>query len=185
MSGLVLAGWGGLTPCLADPVVAFAVYGTPAPQGSKTARVVRGRAVMRESSAKVKPWRALVVSAATDALDALDPWVPLDGPLVASVVFTMPKPKGAPKTRRTWPAVTPDLDKLLRSTGDALTEAGVWADDARVVEYVRAAKVYPNEDPDALRSPGAVIRVGRLSEAAAGPVGSSLSHAPFSSLESS
>ncbi len=35
----------------------------------------------------------------------------------------------------------PDLSKLLRGIEDAITEAGLWADDARVAEYVRLAKV--------------------------------------------
>ena len=46
----------------------------------------------------------------------------------------------------------------MRSTEDALSDAGFWADDARVVEYGRLAKVFPGEDPDALQSPGVVIR---------------------------
>ena len=35
---------------------------------------------------------------------------------------------------------TPDLDKLLRSTGDALTTSGLIADDARIVA-ITAEKV--------------------------------------------
>ena len=53
----------------------------------------------------------------------------------------------------------PDLSKLLRSTEDALTDAGLWADDARVVEYERLAKVYPGEDPEALPVPGVRIEI--------------------------
>jgi Holliday junction resolvase RusA-like endonuclease len=34
----------------------------------------------------------------------------------------------------------PDLDKLLRATFDALTQARVWEDDSRVV-WVQACKV--------------------------------------------
>lgn len=82
----------------------------------------------------------------------------LDQPLAAVMVFTMPKPVSAPRTRRTWPMRMPDLSKLCRSTEDALTKL-VWADDARVVEYRRLAKVYPCEDVDALDVTGAVIRI--------------------------
>ena len=39
------------------------------------------------------------------------------------------------------PHRVPDLDKLIRSTFDALTTANVWEDDARVVA-VEALKVY-------------------------------------------
>ncbi len=53
----------------------------------------------------------------------------------------------------------PDLSKLVRSTEDALSDAGAWEDDARVVECL-ARKVYAG-DPDALHIPGAVIRIRR------------------------
>jgi Holliday junction resolvase RusA-like endonuclease len=88
--------------------------------------------------------------------------MPLDGPLAVSMVFTLRKPASAPKRRRTWPDRTPDLSKLARATEDALTDAGVWADDARVVEYVRLAKVFPGEDRDALHIPGVVVRIWQM-----------------------
>ncbi len=145
------------------------VYGRPAPQGSK--RHV-GNGVMIESSKAVKPWRDDVKNAAEKAIackcdylsecDAIEPGYPLDAPIVARMVFTMPKPASAPKKRRTWPMRTPDLSKLIRSTEDALTAAGVWADDARVVDYARAAKVFPGEDPEALDAPGVRITIRTL-----------------------
>ena len=58
----------------------------------------------------------------------------------------------------------PDLSKLARSTEDALSDAGLIADDARIVEYERLAKVFPGEDPDALEAPGVLIVV-RVKEA--------------------
>lgn len=139
----------------AGPVLTVTVYGTPAPQGSKRHL---GKGVMVESSKAVKPWREAVKHAALD----LDTRVgPLAGPLSLELVFTVPKPKSAPKRRTTWPAKKPDLDKLARSTLDGLGEAGVWDDDAQVVELA-AAKVYPDEGVDALPIPGAVIRVWRV-----------------------
>lgn len=127
------------------------VYGQPAPQGSKR-HVGGGR--MIESSKKVRPWR-LDVKAAAEAVRGTTE--PLDCALKVSMVFTLPKPQGAPKRRRTWPSRTPDLSKLVRSTEDAITDAGLWADDARVVEYQRLAKVYAGEDADSLASPGVRI----------------------------
>jgi len=138
------------------------VYGSPAPQGSKsfkgmlTGKDGRQHAVMAESSKKVKPWRNDVKDA---ALLVRNGRPPLDGPLRVRMIFTMPKPSSAPKTRRTYPMRMPDLSKLARSTEDALTGAGIWADDARVVEYSRLAKVYPGEDRDALEACGAVIEI--------------------------
>jgi Holliday junction resolvase RusA-like endonuclease len=141
-------------------VIAFTVYGTPAPQGSKKfVGVHGGRGVVVESSAKVKPWRQDVKAA---ALEARCGAAPLDGPLIARMVFTMPKPASAPKKRRTWPDKKPDVSKLCRALEDALVDAGVIADDARIVEYSRLAKVFPGEDPEALESPGARVQIVRM-----------------------
>lgn len=133
-------------------------YGRPAPQGSK--RHV-GRGIMVESSKYVRPWRQCVQAAAVEVRNGS---APLDGPLLVRMVFTVPKPKSAPKTRTTWPDRMPDLSKLCRATEDALTDAGVWADDARVVGYGRLAKVYPGEDPEALEAPGVRVEITRLGE---------------------
>lgn len=127
------------------------VYGQPAPQGSK--RHVGG-GVMVESSKKLRPWRQDVKAAAESVRGDR---APIDAPVRVRMVFTLPKPLSAPKRRRIWPCRTPDLSKLVRSTEDALTDAGVWRDDARVVEYTRLAKVYPNEDAEALDAPGVRI----------------------------
>jgi Holliday junction resolvase RusA-like endonuclease len=129
------------------------VRDTPAPQGSK--RHV-GRGVMVEMSKNVKPWRESVRFEAQAARGLAHE--PLSGPVRCWVTFTVRKPAGAPKTRKTWPAKRPDVDKLLRSTLDALGSAGVWLDDAQVVD-VRGVKVYPGEGVDALEVPGAVIDV--------------------------
>jgi crossover junction endodeoxyribonuclease RusA len=78
------------------------------------------------------------------------------------MVFTLPKPASAPKRRTTWPMRTPDLSKLARSTEDALTDAGIWRDDARVVEYGLLAKRYPGEGRGALEAPGVWIEIERM-----------------------
>ncbi len=143
------------------------VIGQPAAQGSKR-HVGGGRLI--EQSAAVKPWREAVKYAARD-LDSVvigdnTAGLPLPdtftGPLAVTVTFTVPKPKSAPKTRLTYPAKRPDLDKLLRSTLDALTDAGVWADDGLVVE-LSGRKTYPREHSDALTVPGALIRIREAS----------------------
>lgn len=140
-----------MTDLLAFNGVAFHVVGLPAPQGSK--RHV-GDGVMVESSKKVAPWREAVKWAAVQHRPA----EPLDGPLTLHVVFTLPRPKTAPKRRR-HPDRTPDLSKLVRSTEDALTDAGIWADDARVVTC-RATKAWWRHHGLALPVPGCVLSVG-------------------------
>lgn len=144
-------------------MIAFTVYGMPAPQGSKkfVGTNKAGRGILVESSKKVKPWRVDVKAAAEAQRIAHAMLAPLDGPLIVSMVFTLPKPASAPKRRRTWPDRMPDLSKLARSTEDAISDAGLWADDARIVEYSRLAKVFPGEDPEALQAPGVRVTVRR------------------------
>lgn len=151
------------------PVFTVVVYGTPGPQGSKSFKGMRaGNAILAESSKKVKPWRKAVVEASVTACAGaaqflgLDGWVALDGPLEVSMVFTLRKPLSAPKRVRTWPTKYPDVSKLCRSTEDALTSAGVWVDDARVVRYRELAKVFPGEDASALSQPGVVVHVWQV-----------------------
>lgn len=161
---------------LGSPSLDFVVYGSPAPQGSKNgfavskkgkggARVYTGKVAMTESSKKVKPWRdAVAAIAASLVLPEHRPL--LDGALVADMVFSLPRPARFPKSKADdtrWlhglPTTTPDLSKLARSTEDALTGIA-WADDARVVGYRRLDKAYAGgDDHDALRQPGARIRI--------------------------
>jgi crossover junction endodeoxyribonuclease RusA len=144
-------------------MVEIRVYGSPAPQGSKRFLGLKGgKGIMVESSKAVKPWREAVKQAALEAMQSRSGAV--QGALVVEMVFTVLKPKSAPKNRQTWPDRKPDLSKLIRSTEDALSDAGVWEDDARVVEYRMVSKVYPNEGPGALHIPGAVIRVFQVNE---------------------
>lgn len=146
------------------------VHGRPAPQGSKKYAGHRrnratGRisAVLVEQSKRVKPWRALVTRAALNTMHDANLTEPLDGPLEAEVIFTVRKPASAPKRRRTWPTTrdSGDLDKLLRSTFDGITDAEAVADDARIIA-VHARKVFPLEHPEALPEPGAIIRLYTL-----------------------
>ncbi|MFH9389811.1 RusA family crossover junction endodeoxyribonuclease [Streptomyces albidoflavus] len=154
-------------PWNTHPALTVTVHGLPGPQGSKTP-IGYGRSrttgktipLMRESSTKVKPWRDKVQTAITAALHTS---APLAGPVYAHITFTMPKPVRAPKRRRTYPAVTPDIDKLERSTYDAITKAAAWKDDGCVIES-HARKTYPGEHPDALDQPGALIRLYTLGD---------------------
>ena len=145
-------------------MIEIVVYGTPGPQGSKrfVGHAKSGRGIMVESSAKVKPWREAVKWAAC-GLRSPEGMLHMSGPVAVEMIFTLPKPKSAPKTRRTWPDRKPDLSKLVRSTEDALTYAGVWEDDARVVQLV-AGKRYPGEGEGALDRPGARISISAVTE---------------------
>jgi Holliday junction resolvase RusA-like endonuclease len=90
--------------------------------------------------------------------------LPIAGPVRVRMAFTLPRPKSAKKGA--VPSKKPDLSKLVRATEDALTDAAVWEDDARVV-HIDACKSYPSVDGDhatrwGLDRPGCVITVEAL-----------------------
>lgn len=152
------------------------VYGVPAPQGSKKAHAIyrgstkngtrqfTGKVTVTEMSKRVAPWREAVRSAVEEAIRlqaAHDAWEGvLDGPVEVHITFALPRPKSVSVTRRPWPAVTPDLDKLIRSTLDGISMGGAWADDKLAVR-IGVEKVYAGT-PGALPRPGAVIDLWTL-----------------------
>lgn len=112
-----------------EAMISFFVEGEPAPQGSKTAKCVNGRAVMWETSKKVKAWRDTVTAQAQIEMIARN-YQTITNPVELHLTFYLPKPKSVD---RKLPSVKPDLDKLVRSTCDALTKSGIYKDDALVV----------------------------------------------------
>lgn len=139
-------------------MLTITVHGMPGPQGSKklVGRDGKGRGILVESSNKVKPWRQAVGVAAIEAMGGAGRGVM--GPIAVDMVFTLPKPKSAPKRLATYPSKKPDLSKLVRSTEDALTDVGAIEDDARIV-CTFSRKVFPGEGVDSLAVPGVVIRI--------------------------
>ena len=130
------------------------VIGIPGPQGSKklVGRDRKGRGILVESSAKVKPWREAVRWSALEAIERTGKR--FKGALVVSMAFALPRPKSA--KAGTQADKRPDLSKLVRSTEDALTDSGIWEDDARIVSLY-ATKCYAGGD--LLAVPGCVIRI--------------------------
>lgn len=138
------------------------VPGRPGTAGSKSAMpIYKGSGPDREFTGRVavvdstgqrgKQWRTDVRAACIEA------WAgrpPLDVAVVLDVEFIRPRPSSAPK-RSTPPASTrPDVLKHARAVEDSITDAGVWIDDARVVDlhaHKRLAEIG--------ETPGARIRV--------------------------
>jgi Holliday junction resolvase RusA-like endonuclease len=107
------------------------VEGTPIPQGSKTAMVVNGRAVMFEANKKHKAWRDHV-KATVGSLET-----PSTNPVRVELMFTFERPKSV---KREHMSVKPDIDKLSRSVLDAIT-GGIVKDDSQVI-ILNARKEY-------------------------------------------
>lgn len=113
----------------------FTAFGDPAPQGSKN--VYNGRLV--EASKKVKPWRAAIAEAVFRAFVATGDESMFVDPVVVYATFIMPRPK---TVKREYPSVAPDLDKLQRALGDAMSiDAKVLEDDSLIVKWV-SSKIY-------------------------------------------
>lgn len=106
------------------------IAGTPIPQGSKTARVINGRAIMFEANKKHKSWRETLTHAMRGA-------APTDQPVRVELTFIFERPK---TVKREYPSVKPDIDKLCRSVLDAAT-GYLFKDDSQVV-VLNARKDY-------------------------------------------
>lgn len=136
----------------------FSVFGIPAPKGSAT-KGFNGSIRIRTD--KVIAWESCVSHAAAVAMQRLRAMKPVKCALRAHVVFRMPRPEGHydPKTgglRRDAPthmSRMPDLDKLQRSTFDAMNKL-VYMDDGQISE-IRARKRYV----DIGEQPGADISI--------------------------
>jgi Holliday junction resolvase RusA-like endonuclease len=137
----------------------FTVYGRPAPQGSKTAYVRGGRAVMVESSKYLPEWRSAVMLAANVALNASMDVTPFSEPVKLEVEFFLERPKKSKYAD--YPGGKPDLDHLVRAVGDSLTQAGVLADDSLIVEIV-ACKLWTGNSPRVLPFAGARVYLSRV-----------------------
>lgn len=127
----------------------FFVEGKAAAQGSK--RHV-GRGVMIEMSKNLPAWRQAVTRAARAAHQN---GPPIDGPVTVALTVYFPKPRTT--KFKTYPAGPPDLDKLQRAVGDALTASGVITDDARIVHWDPWKKWAPEGTP-----PGALITIEEI-----------------------
>lgn len=138
-------------------LVIFDLWGTtPAPQGSKNPWG-------GEANKNTKPWREAVASEAARVMVKRGYDV-IDGPVHVSGLLVFPRPSShfrangelSPKAP-TYKQSAPDLDKLQRALGDALTGV-VLRDDARIVWW-NIRKLYTNSD---YKQPGILLSIQRL-----------------------
>lgn len=90
-------------------------------------------------------WKACVRSDALKAIENAQPFfIPIfkpGVPVFCAITFVFPRPKhhfgskgGLKASAPTWHTAKPDRDNLDKATLDALTQAGVWSDDAQVAD---------------------------------------------------
>lgn len=123
-------------------MIAFNVRGLPAAQGSKDPWG-------GEANKRLKPWRNDIAVVAERAMDVRY-GVPIMEPVEVHCEFVFPRPKNHYGTGRNtgllkasaphWVAKAPDLDKLVRALGDAIT--GIVIRDDSQIACLAARKVY-------------------------------------------
>lgn len=134
------------------------VIGVPATAGSFVPRKRKNGSLylLRSGSQKHKEWRS---AAETTIRQAVQLWkweVNPEDEYSVSLSFLLPKPKSV---TREQPNVKPDIDKLCRSTLDALTVGEAIDDDARIIQLT-ASKTYAAGS----EQPGCYIAVNKLNE---------------------
>jgi crossover junction endodeoxyribonuclease RusA len=158
-----------MTVAQGEQQIEIRVWGIPAPQGSKSVRgYVAGRAILGESSKAVAPWRVDVRAATQNQYQGPI----LTGPVAVCATFLFSRPKGHYGSGKNADRLKPsapkhltsvrhgDLDKLLRSTFDGLSQSaggGLITDDSLIVE-VMANKRYVEDG----ELPGAYLTVTKL-----------------------
>jgi crossover junction endodeoxyribonuclease RusA len=118
----------------------FEAYGVAAPQGCKDQ-------FGRESSKRLRPWRASVAHMAGIAM--LDKGDPFEGPVELQLYFAFTRPKKHFRANGQLRDDAPryvtskgvgDIDKLVRAVADALTGI-VYLDDSQIA-VLSASKTY-------------------------------------------
>lgn len=134
------------SPRPSGPALVFRVPGRAQPGGSKRAFPYRKRdgklgVRVSDDNPRARSWKGDVIFAATEAI-RVSGWARKDGPLSLVARFLRARPADHQKSNGTlsakgirtpYPTTKPDATKLLRVLEEAMTEAGVWTDDARVV----------------------------------------------------
>jgi Holliday junction resolvase RusA-like endonuclease len=127
--------------------ISFTVDCKAAPQGSMSGVAITRKnglpgTIFKSDNPRTHPYRKQVGFEALRARAAIgvhDVFAEAGVAVHVGVTFVFARPKSV-SASRTMPVVKPDLDKLARSTADALTGV-LYVDDAQVVSY-ELHKVY-------------------------------------------
>lgn len=124
--------------------IVIVVYGKAAPAGSKRGFVNKktGGVILTDAAKGSRSWKSDVKDKAVERMDG---WPPLSGPLRVEMLFWVRRPKGhfgsgrnlevVKESSPRFPTVKPDLLKLARAVEDAMTGI-VYGDDAQIVTEV-------------------------------------------------
>lgn len=122
------------------------VVGIPKPQPRVKAASFGGHSRVY-TPATARSWKELVMFEAAPLAGRMT-----DVPFQVTIQFRLPRPKA--RKRDMLVITKPDIDNLIKSTTDALTDCGVWRDDSLVVS-VSANKIYAG----GTMQPGATITI--------------------------
>ena len=121
----------------------FSVEGKPIQQGSM--RYIGNGRMIHNKQKELMEWRSNVASRAK-----LAGAMPSAEPIILRVTFRLQRPK---TVKRIHPTTYPDLDKLIRSILDSLSNVA-YLDDSQVID-IHAKKVYSD-------TPGADIEIEQV-----------------------
>jgi crossover junction endodeoxyribonuclease RusA len=128
------------------PYLEIVVEGSPVPQGSFR-HIGNGRIIA--ANPKLNAWRQTIA----DQVSKKTAVRLIEGFCRVDLVFTLPRPKSVPKSRRERPTTKPDLDKLCRSVLDAVSlpkYVQLLTDDS-IVTDLHAAKRYADHTKPGVR----------------------------------
>jgi crossover junction endodeoxyribonuclease RusA len=128
------------------PYLEIVVEGSPVPQGSFR-HIGNGRIIA--ANPKLNAWRQTIADQVVEKTSVRL----IDGFCRVDLVFTLPRPKSVPKSRRARPTTKPDLDKLVRAALDAISlpkYVQLLTDDS-IVTDLHAAKRYADHRPPGVR----------------------------------
>ena len=126
-------------------MIQFFCPGLPRAKGSMRGFVVKGRALITNSSPATRSWEQDVAFFARQACAGAT-----QGPVSLSLCFYLPRPK---KPKHEQHIVKPDVDKLARAVMDALT--GIAYRDDSQVHDLAVSKLYEHD----ANTPGVRVRV--------------------------
>jgi len=109
---------------------AFFVRGRPIPQGSM--KFIKPGVMIHSRALELARWRADIARNAE-----LFGFKPITSAVKVDLDFVVSRPKS---TKRTYPSVKPDLDKLIRAVLDGLTGVA-FQDDSQVI-LINSSKTY-------------------------------------------